>query len=203
MASDEVKKITRPRAQRVDARRNRQRLLTAARTVFAAEGANASLQGIAREAGVGIGTLYRHFPARDTLYTAVYESEVDQLVARAAALADAPDPVTALRDWLQALVALVATKTGMIAALAISAETKSAVSQATSARLVDALDSLLARCIAHGQLRDALDARDLLHALVGMCLIQTEADWQQRVAPMIDVLIDGLRRADRDSSVHT
>jgi len=199
MASDEA--MTKPRArrpQRADARRNRERLLAAARTVFAADGASASLQGVAREAGVGIGTLYRHFPAREMLYTAVYEQEVDHLVAMAESLADAHEPVAALREWLQALVALVATKTGMVSALAISAETKSAVSQATSERLINALGSLLDRCVARGSLRDALAPRELLHAVVGMCLIQDVPDWQVRVATMIDVLIDGLRSSPRD-----
>jgi len=199
MASDEG--MTKPRArrpQRADARRNRERLLAAARTVFAADGASASLQGVAREAGVGIGTLYRHFPAREMLYTAVYEQEVDHLVAMAESLADAHEPVAALREWLQALVALVATKTGMVSALAISAETKSAVSQATSERLINALGGLLDRCVAHGSLRDALAPRELLHAVVGMCLIQDVPDWQVRVATMIDVLIDGLRSSPRD-----
>jgi AcrR family transcriptional regulator len=198
MSSNEGNTKPNTRPQRADARRNRERLLSAARTVFATNGANASLQVIAREAGVGIGTLYRHFPSRENLYTAVYEHEVDQLVALAASRTQAPDPVAALRDWLQALVSLVATKTGMISALAISAETKSAVSQATSARLIDALGSLLDRCVTQKLLRNALSARDVLHAVVGMCLIQTEPDWQQRVAPMIDVLIDGLRRPAGD-----
>jgi len=199
MASDEG--MTKPRArrpQRADARRNRERLLAAARTVFAADGASASLQGVAREAGVGIGTLYRHFPAREMLYTAVYEQEVDHLVAMAESLADAHEPVAALREWLQALVSLVATKTGMISALAISAETKSAVSQATSERLINALGGLLNRCVAREALRDALAPRELLHAVVGMCLIQDVPDWQVRVATMIDVLIDGLRASPRD-----
>lgn len=193
MTSDEATSKSRVRPQRADARRNRERLLLAARTVFAANGGNASLQGIAREAGVGIGTLYRHFPSRESLYTEVYENEVDQLVAMAGALTEARDPVAALRDWLQALVSLVATKTGMISALAISAETKSAVSRATSARLIDALAQLLDRCVTQKLLRDALAPRDLLHAVVGMCLIQNEPGWQARVSPMIDVLIDGLR----------
>lgn len=198
MISDEGMTKPQGRRLRADAQRNRERLLTAARTVFATDGASASLEGIAREAGVGIGTLYRHFPARDNLYTAVYEHEVDQMVCMAASLADSADPVAALRHWLHALVALVATKTGMISALAISAETKSAVSQATSKRLIDALGELLARCIAHGALRDALAPRELLHAVVGMCLIQDVPDWKQRVATMIDVMIDGLRRPAPD-----
>jgi len=199
MASDEGMTKPRPhRPQRADARRNRERLLAAARAVFAADGANASLQGVAREAGVGIGTLYRHFPAREMLYTAVYEQEVDHLVAMAESLADSHEPVAALREWLQALVALVATKTGMVSALAISAETKSAVSQATSERLINALGNLLDRCVARGTLRDTLAPRELLHAIVGMCLIQDVPDWQVRVATMIDVLIDGLRSSPRD-----
>ncbi|MES1924181.1 helix-turn-helix domain-containing protein [Salinisphaera sp. T31B1] len=183
----------RRRAQRVDARRNRERLLHAARAVFAADGAHASLQGIAREAGVGIGTLYRHFPSRETLYTAVYEQEVDHLVAMAAELAERHEPIAALRAWLHALVALVATKTGMASALAITAETKSAVSQATSERLVTAIGALLARGRDTHSIRQTLAPRELLHAVVGMCLIQDSPDWQDRVAALIDILIDGLQ----------
>jgi len=181
------------RPQRADARRNRERLLAAARTVFASDGARASLQGVAREAGVGIGTLYRHFPSREALYTAVYEHEVDHLATMAGELRQTHEPVPALRSWLHALVALVATKTGMVSALAITAETKSAVSQATSERLVDAIAALLDRCVADRLLRNDLAPRELLHAVIGMCLIQEAPDWQRRVATMIDVLVDGLR----------
>ena len=181
------------RPQRADARRNRERLLAAARTVFASDGPRASLQGVAREAGVGIGTLYRHFPSREALYTAVYEHEVDHLATMAGELRQTHEPVAALRSWLHALVALVATKTGMASALAITAETKSAVSQATSERLVDAIAALLDRCVADRLLRNDLAPRELLHAVVGMCLIQEAPDWQRRVATMIDVLVDGLR----------
>lgn len=185
------------RPRRSDARRNRERLLVAARTVFAANGAHASLQGVAREAGVGIGTLYRHFPSREALYTAVYEHEVDHLVAMATQLTENHEPITALRTWLHALVDLVATKTGMASALAITADTKSAVSQAASERLIGAIGGLLDRCVAHNQLRNALAPRELLHAVVGMCLIQDAPDWQSHVANMIDVLIEGLRSSPR------
>ena len=110
-----------PRRPRADSLRNRERLLEAARGVFSAGGPDASLEAVARTAGVGIGTLYRHFPTREALFQAVYRHEVDQLVELAERLAAEAAPVDALRRWLHANVQLVATKKGMLAALALAA----------------------------------------------------------------------------------
>src|SRR5690349_555496 len=109
------------RKPRADARRNRERLLQAAKTVFRAGGADASLEAVARRAGVGIGTLYRHFPTREALFEAVYRREVQQLWELAERLKNEAAPVEALRRWLRANVELVATKKGMLAALALVA----------------------------------------------------------------------------------
>ena len=110
--------LRRPRA---DAARNRERLLAAAKAVFSAGGPEASLEAVARRAGVGIGTLYRHFPTRETLFEAVYRREVDELAALAEA-SDA-DPAAALRRWVKTNVEFVATKKGMAAALAMADRT--------------------------------------------------------------------------------
>src|SRR5712671_4296203 len=108
------------RKPRADAVRNRERVLEAAKAVFSAGGAEASLEAVARAAGVGIGTLYRHFPTREDLFEAVYRREVQQLVELAEELQDAPAPVDALRYWLRSNVEFVATKKGMSAALALA-----------------------------------------------------------------------------------
>src|ERR1700726_1267611 len=113
------------RKPRSDAVRNRERVLEAAKAVFSAGGADASLEAVAKRAGVGIGTLYRHFPTREALFEAVYRREVDQLSELAEQLRSAPEPVDALRRWLKAYVELVATKKGMISALALAVQTSS------------------------------------------------------------------------------
>src|ERR1700748_273928 len=117
MSGSSVKNLRKPRA---DALRNRERVLEAAKAVFSAGGADASLEAVAREAGVGIGTLYRHFPTREALYEAVYRREVEQLGDLAEELKSDTDPVDALRQWMHANVQLVATKKGMLAALEIA-----------------------------------------------------------------------------------
>src|SRR4051812_4109599 len=110
-----------PRQTRVDSIRNRERLVEAATRVLSAGGREAKLDAVAREAGVGIGTLYRHFPTREALFEAVYRREVDQLVALAEQLATERAPVEALREWLHANARLMATKKGMVEALQLVA----------------------------------------------------------------------------------
>ena len=105
------------RKPRADAIRNRERVLEAAKAVFSAGGPEASLEAVARKAGVGIGTLYRHFPTREALFEAVYRREVQQLGELAEQLKSEPDPVEALRRWLRSNVEFVGTKKGMTAAL--------------------------------------------------------------------------------------
>src|SRR5437867_478101 len=122
MAAEFADSLRKPRA---DAARNRERVLEAAKVVFSAGGSDASLEMVAKRAGVGIGTLYRHFPTREALFEAVYRREVDQLSELAEQLRSAPEPVDALRRWLKANVELVATKKGMISALALAVQTSS------------------------------------------------------------------------------
>ena len=111
----------RTRKPRADAVRNRERVLEAAREVFSAGGAEASLEAVARTAGVGIGTLYRHFPTRESLFEAVYRREVQQLADLADRLKREMPPIEALRHWMRSNVKFVATKKGMSAALALAA----------------------------------------------------------------------------------
>ncbi len=182
------------RKPRADAVRNYDRVLEAAKVVFSQGGPEASLETVARHAGVGIGTLYRHFPTRETLYEAVYRREVDQLVALADTLKAEAGPTEALRLWLRANVEFVATKKGMAAALAMAAHKPSDLMAYSIERLSGALGELLQRAVAAGEARDDVGAEDLLRTLVGMCYAQDGSGWQANVLRMVDVLVDGMRR---------
>jgi AcrR family transcriptional regulator len=181
------------RKLRADAVRNRERVLAAATAVFSAGGADASLEAVARRAGVGIGTLYRHFPTREALYEAVYQHEVHQLWELAERLKDEVSPVEALRRAMRALVEFVATKKGMSAALALAVTGSADVHARSSPRLEKAARILVERAVAAGEIRSGIDPGDLMRAVVGMCLMHDQPGWQANVLPLVDVLIDGLR----------
>jgi AcrR family transcriptional regulator len=182
------------RKPRADAVRNRERVLEAAKAVFLAGGPDASLEAVARRAGVGIGTLYRHFPTREALFEAVYRREVEQLGELSEQLKSEPRPVEALRQWLRSTVEFVATKKGMTAALALAAHGKTSELTAFSFdRLTRAVGALLDRAVAAGEIRADMSPEDLLRALVGMCYLHDQPGWQQSVIRLLDVFIDGLR----------
>jgi AcrR family transcriptional regulator len=182
------------RALRSDAARNRVALLDAAKTLFAAGGSGVTLESVARAAGLGVGTLYRHFPTREALYEAVYARDIDAMVTLGAALRNVDDPLAALRRWLHAAIDMVATKKGMIAALAIGVDTRSAISQRATGRLIAALDPLLARAVAAGRLRDELSAEELFLAVIGMAILRDQSGWRDSVERLIDTLLKGLAR---------
>ena len=182
-----------PRKPRVDAVRNRERVLEAARTVFSAGGAEASLEAVARAAGVGIGTLYRHFPTREALFEAVYRREVQHLADLAEQLKKNAAPVDALRQWMRSNVKFVATKKGMSAALALAAYKNPELFSYSLHRLAQAVGSLLDRAIATGEIRDDIGAEDIIRALVGMCYLHDQPGWQAGVLRLVDVFVDGLR----------
>src|SRR5579864_2106599 len=150
MISRSEKAFRKPRS---DGLRNRERVLDAAKIVFSAGGEGASLEAVARQAGVGIGTLYRHFPTREALFEAVYRHEVDLLGDLAEQLARDGEPVDALRKWLHANVRLVATKKGMIEGLQLVAHGSSELKAYSFERLTAALGLLLERGVATGELR--------------------------------------------------
>lgn len=187
---DHTDQIRKPRA---DAVRNRDRVLEAAKVVFSAGGPEASLEAVAKRAGVGIGTLYRHFPTREDLFEAVYRREVEQLSELAEQLKNAKDPVDALRRWLRSNVAFVATKKGMSAALALTFQSSSDLAAFSMDRLTKAIGSLLDRAVAAGEMRGDVSPEDLLRALVGMCYMHDQPGWQSSVLRMLDVFVDGLR----------
>ncbi len=181
------------RKPRADAVRNRERVLEAAKVVFSAGGAEASLEAVARKAGVGIGTLYRHFPTREALFEAVYRREVEQLAALAEQLKQETEPTQALRHWMRAIVEFVATKKGMSAALALAAYKNTDLLAYSSDRLTGAIGELLERAVASGDIRDGISPQDLLRALVGMCYMHDQPGWQASVLRLVDVFVDGLR----------
>ncbi len=190
MAAQSAATVRKPRA---DAIRNRERVLEAAKAVFSAGGPEASLEAVARKAGVGIGTLYRHFPTREALFEAVYRREVQQLSELAEQLKSEPDPVDALRRWLRSNVEFVATKKGMSAALALAVQSTSELTAFSFDRLTKAVGALLDRAVAAGEIRSDISPEDLLRALVGMCYLHDQPGWQNSVVRLLDVFVDGLR----------
>jgi len=179
------------RSPRADSLRNRERLIEAATEVFSGGRGQASLEAVARSAGVGIGTLYRHFPTREALFDAVYRREVDQLCELAEELAQDGEPVEALRRWLHANVRLVAAKKGMIAALQLAASSE--LKAYSFERLSEALDLLLRRGAAAGKIRGDVTADDLLRTIVGIFYADSPSDWQASALRLVDVFVDGLR----------
>jgi AcrR family transcriptional regulator len=191
-----VPSATIARKPRADAARNRELVLEAAKTVFRTGGADASLEAVARRAGVGIGTLYRHFPTREALYEAVYRREVEQLADLAEELKNEPKPVDALRRWLRSTVAFVATKKGMMAALALAAHGSPELNSYSRDRLTRAVGTLLDRAVGAGKIRSDVSPEDLVRALIGMCLLHDQPGWQSTVSRLLDVFVDGLCMRD-------
>jgi AcrR family transcriptional regulator len=181
-----------PRRLRSDAQRNIGSLLEAAKAVFAASGVDAPAKEIADRAGVGVGTLYRHFPQRSDLVKAVFQREVDACADAAPALAAAHEPVTALAMWLHRYTEYLATKRGLATALHSGDPAYGALPGYFRQRLGPALGSLLEAAIASGGIRAGISAQDLLHAVANLCLpVAGEGvEYSQR---MVALLIDGLR----------
>ncbi|MBO9715023.1 TetR/AcrR family transcriptional regulator [Sphingomonas sp.] len=182
-----------PRKPRADAERNRARLVAAAKDVFAEKRSAASLDEIARVAGVGIGTLYRHFPTRDALIEAVYRSETDQLAGAATRLSLTLTPVEALREWLLLFVDYLDTKHGMAEVLNSVVGGAPALYAATGFRASDAVAMLAEKAAASGTIRLGLDPLDLLRAIAGVANLGTTGDWKPAGRRMVDILIAGLR----------
>src|SRR3979411_2535395 len=195
MANQSAETVRKPRA---DAVRNRERVLGAAKAVFSAGGPDASLEAVARSAGVGIGTLYRHFPTREALFEAVYRREVQHLADLAEQLKQEARPVDALRHWMRSNVKFVATKKGMSAALALAAYKNSELFSYSFDRLTRAVGGLLDRAIAAGEIRDDISPEDLLRALVGMCYMHDQPGWQTSVLRLVDVFIDRVRNRPKN-----
>jgi AcrR family transcriptional regulator len=182
------------RKPRADSVRNRERVLEAAKAVFAAGGPAGSLEAVARQAGVGVGTLYRHFPTRQALFEAVYRHEVEQLVELAEQLGTDLPPLEALRRWMRANVEFVATKKGMSAALAVAVHASSDLTAYSMDRLGRALETLLRRAVKAKVIREDIGTEDILRTIVGLCYTHDKPGWQSNVLRLVDVFVDGMRR---------
>jgi AcrR family transcriptional regulator len=172
--------------------RNRELLITTAAAAFAAHGAEVPLEDIARQAGVGIGTLYRHFPTRDSLVEAVYRHEVDVLVERADQLLDTLPPDRALEEWLQLFVRHVATKRGMLSVLKPMLSGNATFFAQTKGRATAAATKLLQAGVAAGTIRADIDGGDLLRAVGGICM-STDQERSDASDRLVGLLFDGLR----------
>ena len=182
-----------PRRPRADGRRNRERLVETAKAAFADSGAEVSLDEIARRAGVGIGTLYRHFPNRDAIVEAVYRREVEQLAGAATRLMESLAPGAALHAWMRLFVDYIATKKVLASALGSIVGGASALYAASGAQITAAMVRLVAQADAAGAIRGGVDPNDLLRALVGFTYGNTGPGWQDSALRLIDILMDGLR----------
>jgi len=181
------------RKPRTDALRNRERILEVAKAAFTQQGANAGLEGIAKQAEVGIGTLYRHFPTRDALVEGVYRNEVEKLAAAASRFAETMSPLEALRAWMLLLVDYMAEKHIIAPALNTIAGGPSRLHEGSRSLIQGAIDGLAKRAKRSGDLRRDLDASDLLRALIGVSHVGFGADWQQSARRLVDILIAGSR----------
>jgi AcrR family transcriptional regulator len=180
-------------SRRSDARRNRETILAAALDALT-ESPDASLNAIARRAGVANATLYRHFPTREELVLAAYEREVTLLVAAADALLRQHEPTGALRRWVERLARYAVTKHGLADALRKATTPGSDLSSTdTYDVIVGALDRLLQANIAAGTLRAGLDARDVILALAGLWQLDPASDWRAQTARIYEIVLGGLR----------
>jgi AcrR family transcriptional regulator len=181
------------REPRADARRNRDRLLTAASRLFVEQGPEASYIDIAKAAGVGVGTVYRHFPARDELIEAAYRSELDTVIDAAAELLRSLPPEQALRTWMDRFIDYMTTRIGMseaIRAVVVAGGTPFAHSRE---RLDVALEILLGATANAGVTRHEVLADDVLLSLSGIAMAAGAPDQREQAGRMVDLLFAGLR----------
>lgn len=181
------------RSLRVDARINRERLVGAAAELFAGSGVDVALEAVAKRAGVGIGTLYRHFRTRDALIEAVYRQEVDRLCRAADELLAAQAPDLALEAWMQRFVVYAAAKRGLASALQSIVASNSDLYANTRARLLAAITVLLRSAVEAGTVRGDMEAEDVLLAMSGVWLIPADERWTERVQRLLRLVMDGLR----------
>jgi len=181
------------RPLRADAQRNRERLLAAAMQAFAEEGEEVALESVAARAGVGIGTLYRHFPNRDALVVAAYQNEVDELCAAAADLLASVPADEALRAWADRFADYIATKRAMGNALRSAAASDSPLFANTREQILGALRLLLTAGVGDGTLRADVDPSDVIRVINGIWYLPDGPEWRDSVGRMLDLVIDGLR----------
>lgn len=181
------------RALRADAQRNRDALLTAATAAFAEHGTETSLEDIARRAGVGIGTLYRHFPTRDALVVAAYRRGVEAVCDDATRLLAAEPADEALLHWMTSFVDYVASKRGLAATLKQADVGHDELFADMRARMLASLATMTAAAVAAGSIRSDVEPADLLRTLGGVCMMSDQQEWQDQARRMVSLLMDGLR----------
>jgi AcrR family transcriptional regulator len=181
------------RVQRADAQRNRDKLLTVAVTAFTDVGVDVPLETIAAQAGVGVGTLYRHFPNRNALIEAAYRHEVERLCDAAPELLATHAGDEALREWMGRFAQYAATKRGMADALRSAVASDSPLFAHTRTKIVAALRILLDAGAASGTLRADADPEDVMRAMGAVWNVAAGPDWQDQVSRLLGLLVDGLR----------
>jgi AcrR family transcriptional regulator len=181
------------RPLRADAQRNRDRLLDAAVRAFSQVGPDVTLDSIAKDAGVGIGTLYRHFPTREALIDAAYRNELARLCDAAAELLDTMPPVQAIRTWMDRFVDYMTTKRGMADALrAVIASGGNPFAESRD-RLTTAITTLVEAGITAGTVRADVEPGDILASISGVSLAAGEPAQRGQAGRLLDLLMDGLR----------
>jgi AcrR family transcriptional regulator len=183
----------RGRKPRADAQRNRERLLAAAKEAFTRYGADLSLHDVAKQAGTGPGTLYRHFPTRDALLAEVYRAEVETLARAEREYAASMPAAAALRAWMLLFVDYIATKQLIAPALNSLISDTSQLYESSGPKIIGALNALVERAVQSGDIREDLDPMDLLRALVGVSNVASLPDWPQSAKRLVDILIVGSR----------
>jgi AcrR family transcriptional regulator len=198
------KKTPKPavRKPRTDALRNRQLILQVAKQAFTRHGANASLDDIAKQAGVGPGTLYRHFPTRDELIKAVYHAEVEKLANAAQEFAATKPPLEALRAWMLLFIDYFEAKHIIAPALNALPGGPSKLYEGSRGATFGAIDLLVKRAIKSGDLRRDVQSHDMILPLIGVALVPSNPDWLGSARRLVDILING-SRAERSHPTST
>jgi AcrR family transcriptional regulator len=190
-AKPKTAKPTVARKPRADGQRNRDHLLAVAKAVFMRDGTGINLDEVAKQAGLGVGTLYRHFPTRDALIEAVYRAEVEALAAAATRLSQSHPPLEALRQWMGMFVDYIATKNLIAPALNAMVGGPSEWYAASGDLIKATIRTLVGRAAEAGDIRSDIDPMDLFRALVGVANAATNPDWKTSAKQVIDILLLG------------
>ncbi len=181
------------RAPRADATRNREQLLAVATRVFMSAGTEPSMRAIAREAGVGIATLYRHFPTRESLVDAVYRDQVTRLTAGARELLGQLPPAAAMRRWMDLFGDWIATKNGMLDTLLSIIQSGEIAHGRTRTELLTAITTILDAGRLAGDLRPDVTAEDIAATLIGIFTVAPKPEREAHAGRLLNLLMDGLR----------
>lgn len=185
------------RKPRADCARNRQLLIDAAKAGYAEVGLNVCLEDIARRAGVGIGTLYRHFPTREAVVEAVYRHEVEQLASVVPQLLARATPGEALHQWMHLFIDYIATKRIIAPSLAAVSARSTTLHASCVELITEAISTLVKHATDSGEVRNDIDPPDLLRAMVGVSYGNPDAGWEASARRLIDIIMDGLRHPHR------